>query len=1560
MRVSGAKDVIDEIRRTEFLLDVELSPDAQIGARNVRAKLHRALHLLSEELYSRETHFVLELIQNADDNHYSALEIPEVSFELSSNRLEITNNEAGFSAENVRALCDVGSSTKAKRDGFIGEKGIGFKSVFAVSDRPEIHSNDFHFRFDTTIGDLLGYVVPIWLDDCERQAGTRIVLPAKLNHTFTSATLSELSEQLLLFLRNLRRLKVRDAISQSAFIAERMDQGHRLTLTSTSHSLSNEAQSPIAATYLRVEHSVLTGDLHEGKRPDISETQLILAFPLNDDGTARAESTHPVFAYLPVRDVGFRFVLQADFLLSSSREDIHKNSPWNIRLRDAVAEAFVSAVPHFKSAEQLARTFLHYVPEDFDIVDDFFRETVEHIKARLSETACVQSRSGRWCIPAQILLTDTDFQALFSNEDLQRCLQLEYPMQTFTHAARQILGRLGAPSAALSHTLRLLQDEGTLAHHSAEWFSALYEYLARSYPGEQSLKRLRPLACIWVADGALKSASKDEIFFPLSRGKRYGFEQDLDIVDKEVFAGAADRAARVREFLGKLGVHEASPYTLIENHILPQHAADEWETSKLETLAGHVAYIKDYLPNYIQGHIANGFGSTASSAAARLREGLYIQTKNANEKTTYFNRPSALYLPAEYSPGFVLEEFLGADVAAGLFVAPIYLEYAPPADQSAAADVAGAWREFFYRIGVNKIPTVIQTASGGVIEFYAGAELKSMLTSTNVAIVSAAFRLIDRNWRSYYGQFRTRRYASGSATAAASSFVTALRQTLAPTTKKGRVPINETFLNTDALHVVFGKSPAYLDVELLDEEFMDVLGVTHKIDAAACVRRLDHLRRADRVTAKELRTLYTALEERLAIEPSAVTGAMTSQSRLYAPNVKRWCTASEVVWESNSTFLDSLYPPLEHAYPEHRQFFCKHLGIAKRPSEDAMVSALKALPTFDALPEHRQREAYAIYRRLNAALREARESDPEAVPDWLARLRTEQVFLDHAGRLVTSDNDLYIDDEPRLADLFKQHRQISLVPIERAHLSAVRLLLDACRIPTLTDCVQYKRLLASDQKVDHALSKRFRARAQAIMRLFFHRHHRLFEDAVENGSWARLSQLEIVSVGELSVEATLADYAAPFSAEILRAGHIVYVRRDVRGQRDRLCTELCTMLGAQSDVADTIHRVVFADTDEEVEHLFESRGIEAIPLEELADFKKAEASVEPIVDAETGVAEEESSEESVAPTSNDVMPPAEAAHERMDADSGAADKVSAEQSVDATSNEGLFPAPIAEPASPTEPANSSHSGAGRSSAGQSSGGSHGGATPPQGAAGALRDEASTPTDSGRGVISGETEGDSTPVGAARRRDRPHSSGRLLSYAEPHIENDRDASEEEAEAAEQRRQTAMAAVNFVIGREREDGHQVEEMPFNNEGFDLQRTTADGSMEYIEVKGQSGIWTEMGIVLTPAELQYAQRFRERYFLYVVEFANDPERRTLYRIQDPFGKVMQFRFDSGWKAIAKTSDTIEPAVGLKIQLEEGIGTIVSVRHAGQLISLQVQIGEAAPKTVVFVPGKMRVLRA
>ena len=76
------------------------------------------------DLYSKDIHFVLELIQNADDNSYDDANdfIPSVLFLVESDMISVYNNETGFVEKQVKAVCDVGSSTKPKENpGFIGE-----------------------------------------------------------------------------------------------------------------------------------------------------------------------------------------------------------------------------------------------------------------------------------------------------------------------------------------------------------------------------------------------------------------------------------------------------------------------------------------------------------------------------------------------------------------------------------------------------------------------------------------------------------------------------------------------------------------------------------------------------------------------------------------------------------------------------------------------------------------------------------------------------------------------------------------------------------------------------------------------------------------------------------------------------------------------------------------------------------------------------------------------------------------------------------------------------------------------------------------------------------------------------------------------------------------------------------------------------------------------------------------------------------------------------------------------------------------------------------------------
>ncbi|RWR80076.1 hypothetical protein CKAN_00869100 [Cinnamomum micranthum f. kanehirae] len=121
------REHIEEIRRVKFSIGGKPNP--------VMEDLHQAVKNLSAELYAKDVHFLMELIQNAEDNEYPPDVKPSLEFIISSKDITATgatstllifNNEKGFSNKNIDSICSVGRSTKKgnRQRGYIGEKGM--------------------------------------------------------------------------------------------------------------------------------------------------------------------------------------------------------------------------------------------------------------------------------------------------------------------------------------------------------------------------------------------------------------------------------------------------------------------------------------------------------------------------------------------------------------------------------------------------------------------------------------------------------------------------------------------------------------------------------------------------------------------------------------------------------------------------------------------------------------------------------------------------------------------------------------------------------------------------------------------------------------------------------------------------------------------------------------------------------------------------------------------------------------------------------------------------------------------------------------------------------------------------------------------------------------------------------------------------------------------------------------------------------------------------------------------------------------------------------------------
>ena len=396
------RQLIDKIR-AGFLIDVELQPAVREGVERIQETAKSALELLSKQLYSTETHFALELLQNADDNEYSEHTIPEVTFSLDHDRVTVSNNENGFLPEHVEAICDVGKSSKRGKAGFIGEKGIGFKSVFSVSDQPEVHSAGYHFRFGLpNEDDRLGYVVPHWIDSPgDSEAGTRIVLPLRADKPPQMALFGDIKAEVLLFLRRVRKISLDDQMAGTRRLFEKALERNQ--------TLIRESQGPIdgALEVVRearfVVHRLIgdMADIDEENRPGFGDSEIVLAFPVDEAGRPAGVHTQTLHAFLPVRDYGFRFLIHADFILNASRQDILHGRRWNKGLVKHIEAAFLEAVEHFKEDHDLRDSYLSWIPRRGDISDPFLSELALNILQALKTCPCVRTGPDAWRRPSE-------------------------------------------------------------------------------------------------------------------------------------------------------------------------------------------------------------------------------------------------------------------------------------------------------------------------------------------------------------------------------------------------------------------------------------------------------------------------------------------------------------------------------------------------------------------------------------------------------------------------------------------------------------------------------------------------------------------------------------------------------------------------------------------------------------------------------------------------------------------------------------------------------------------------------------------------------------------------------------------------------------------------------------------------------------------------------------------------------------------------------------------------------------------------------------------------------
>ena len=228
-------------------------------------------------------------------------------------KILIDSNEDGFEENNVWSICKVAASTKTssqRQRGYIGEKGIGFKSVFKVASKVHIQSEPFSFFFEYSPGDGFGMITPFYEEHKELPANirTRITLTlgaaaeyAKLVKDFTDP--KHLPDSLLMFLTKLKKLTI--TIHNDVECVNETSYSYHYDATERRGKLIKVSLfDPPKVTHYHITKR-MTGSLpKDALRPERNQAEAVLAFPVDSESIPVIEQQH-VFAFLPVRQVGY-------------------------------------------------------------------------------------------------------------------------------------------------------------------------------------------------------------------------------------------------------------------------------------------------------------------------------------------------------------------------------------------------------------------------------------------------------------------------------------------------------------------------------------------------------------------------------------------------------------------------------------------------------------------------------------------------------------------------------------------------------------------------------------------------------------------------------------------------------------------------------------------------------------------------------------------------------------------------------------------------------------------------------------------------------------------------------------------------------------------------------------------------------------------------------------------------------------------------------------------------------------------------------------------------------
>ncbi len=308
-----------------------------------------------------------------------------------------------------------------------------------------------------------------------------------------------------------------------------------------------------------------------------------------------------VFAYLPLRSFGFKFIIQADFIVPASRQDIREDSDWNQWLIKQIPKLFLKSFDLFKQLNNNSDSilnalimFLKFVPLEEEILG-CFQHVPRQILDLLRNEPCLPCIDNNdeviWKKPFECLILNETNDLAMIRQVLTSDLLEKHLGRYYLHTSlvsninSKLLESLGVHYLNVNDLIEILESvfdsTATCADikSTAKWLVILQHCLKLSnysiQQEEKFIKKLQKLPFIPINGNKRISLDKKIVFFPLlpnnkSKNKLdFEIESDLNLIDNELLVCLNNEIQnqQIISILKQMGVKQIQPNDIIEFHL---------------------------------------------------------------------------------------------------------------------------------------------------------------------------------------------------------------------------------------------------------------------------------------------------------------------------------------------------------------------------------------------------------------------------------------------------------------------------------------------------------------------------------------------------------------------------------------------------------------------------------------------------------------------------------------------------------------------------------------------------------------------------------------------------------------------------------------------------------------------------------------------------------------------------------------------------------------------------------------------------------------------------------